>query len=96
MLTITTNTGKTIECDSIVQGREYPVLHIHTHAISGAEAWAIFSDPNETRRMVRREDSDERTLINYSRLYSVQVSPFVPGDILIWLNMESTQDIGGD
>lgn len=88
MLTLITNSGREIPCDAIVPASQYPVLHIHTHAIGGAEAWTIFSDPAETCRLIRRDDDGETVFTGFTRLYSVQSSPFVPGDILIWLNYD--------
>ena len=46
--TITTATGRVIDVAGVTAGRQYPVLHINTHALTGAEAYAIFSDPAET------------------------------------------------
>lgn len=46
--TITTATGRVIDVEAVTAGRQYPVLHINTKALSGAEAYAIFSDPAET------------------------------------------------
>ena len=46
--TITTATGRVIDVEGVTAGRQYPVLHINTRALTGAEAYAIFSDPAET------------------------------------------------
>lgn len=48
MLRIITATGKAYECEAVTPGSVYPVLHIHTRALSGAEAYTVFSDPQET------------------------------------------------
>lgn len=45
---IKTATGKEYECEAVTAGTLYPVLHIHTNALTGAEAYTVFSDPNET------------------------------------------------
>lgn len=46
--TITTATGRVIDVAGVTAGRQYPVLHINTSALTGAEAYAVFSDPAET------------------------------------------------
>ena len=46
--TITTATGRVIDVAGVTAGRQYPVLHINTRALTGAEAYAVFSDPAET------------------------------------------------
>lgn len=55
-ITITTATGRVIPCESIVLGRAYPVLHIHTKALTGADAYTIFSDPGETATLEETVD----------------------------------------
>lgn len=46
--TITTAQGRVIDVAAVTAGSMYPVLHIHTSALTGAQAYAIFSDPAET------------------------------------------------
>lgn len=55
-LYLTTATGKTYECDAITPGSLYPVLNIHTHALTGAEAYTVFSDPAETETLEETKD----------------------------------------
>ena len=83
---LTTAGGHKIACDAIVPGRAAPYLHIHTAALSFAESAAIFSDPAETAVLTVEKDETETEYRGYTVLYSVQVSPFIAGDILIWLN----------
>lgn len=54
--TITTATGRVIDVETVTAGSMYPVLHIHTKALSGAEAYAIFSDPSETAVLDEAQD----------------------------------------
>lgn len=55
-LTITTATGRVIDCDAVTLGRAYPVLHIHTHALSRVESTQIFDDPLETAVLTETRD----------------------------------------
>lgn len=45
---IQTASGKVFPVDAVTPGSLYPVLHIHTSSLSGAEAYSVFSDPAET------------------------------------------------
>lgn len=53
---IKTATGKEYECADVTAGNLYPVLHIHTNALTGAEAYTIFSDPAETETLEEIKD----------------------------------------
>lgn len=90
MITITTKKGIVIACDAVTPGAQYPVLHIHTHALSGADAFSIFSDPEQTEELTetRAVDGKEETRVftGFTALYSVGKSPFISGALLIWLN----------
>ena len=86
MVILTTALGLEIECDTVVEGAQYPYVHIHTSALTRIEADTVFDDPDQTRELhVLFEDGSEKTLRGYTVLYSVQISPFVHGDLLIWL-----------
>ena len=86
MVILTTALGVEIECDTVVEGAQYPYVHIHTSALTRIEADTIFEDPEQTR-VLRAvfDDGSEKTLRGYTVLYSVQLSPFVQGDLMIWL-----------
>ena len=56
MIQLTTNKGKTIECDLVVRGSQYEVLHIYTHSITPVKAYQIFGDPEECERITTREE----------------------------------------
>lgn len=87
MLTVKTATGREIECDAFIAATQYPVLNIHTHSIDGSDAWVIFNNPEETKVLRKMEDGEEVAVYrNYTVLQSIQRSPFIDGDILIWLN----------
>ena len=55
-LYIKTATGKVYECEAVTPGSMYPVLHIHTKALTGAEAYTVFSDPEETEELEEIKD----------------------------------------
>lgn len=94
MTVIITATGKEIECDAVIAATMYPVLHIHTHSITGAEAWEIFSNPEETKVLKKYEDGKGAGVYKgYTTLQSVQRSPFIDGDILIWLNLNLSPEL---
>lgn len=88
---IKTAKGKTIECDSVVQGQQFSgTIHINTHSITPIEAYQIFGDPEETEVLIAEKEGEEpREFKGYTDIYSVQKSPFYiqyPNEILIWLN----------
>lgn len=92
MITLITATGREIMCDAIVEATLYPVLHIHTHELTGAEAWTLFSNPAETVILRKIENEKETVYRDYTYLQSVQQSPFIAGDLLIWLNHQSNEE----
>jgi len=53
---ITTAAGRVIDVEAVTPGAQYPVLHIHTTALTGAQAYAVFSDPAETREITEEKD----------------------------------------
>ena len=86
MVTLTTALGVVIECDTVVEGEQFPYVHIHTGTLTRIEADTIFEDPEQTRVMrAVYESGGERTIRGYTELYSVQKSPFIKGDLMIWL-----------
>lgn len=89
MITLSTRTSL-VNCDAVVAGDQYPYLHIHTHELSRIDADRIFDDPAETDMITAfdAETSETQVYTGYTSLYSVQKSPFIPGDLLIWLTKE--------
>lgn len=49
-------TGVEIECDAVIQGRQYPVLHIYTNKITPVKAYQIFGDSEGTTEIKIYED----------------------------------------
>lgn len=84
-----TGKGTKINCDAVTPGSVYPVLHIHTPALTFAEAGAIFSDPEQTAELTVMDEDAVTVYTGFTVLYSVQQSPFISGDLLIWLNKEN-------
>lgn len=85
---IITNKDKKIECDLVVRGNQYAVLHIYTHSITPIEAYQIFGDPEETKVLKTIEfDGSEKVYHGFTDIYSVQKARLITGDgeILIWL-----------
>ena len=88
MQILTTNNGRQIECELVVRGRQYTVLHIYTHAITPVEAYQIFGDPEETKELIVTEEGQgTRTYSDFTEVYSVQKGGLItgPDEILIWL-----------
>lgn len=54
--TLTTATGRMIDVEAVTAGAMYPVLHIHTKDLPGAEAYTLFSDPDETVLLDEAQD----------------------------------------
>jgi len=88
MQILTTNKGRTIECDLVVRGRQYAVLHIYTHTITPVEAYQIFGNPDEAKKLIVTEEGQEtKTYTGFTEIYSVQKGGLItgPDEILIWL-----------
>lgn len=91
MQILTTNKGREIECDLVIHGRQYAVLHIYTHTITPVEAYQIFGDPEEAKKLTVTEETEEgqkiKTYTGFTEVYSVQKGGLItgPDEILIWL-----------
>ena len=97
MVTVTTAKGLVIDCDSVVAGRQYPYIHIHTSKLTRVEADRIFDDPEQTIVLQADYEDGTRTVFRgYTLLYSVQISPFIAGDLMIWLQRPPQIETGAE
>lgn len=99
MTELTTATGRVIPCDSVVRGKQYPFLYIHTAELRYGEAGTVFDDPAETAvltAVTRFSVSDDGSPVpasiqhvyrGYTEINSIQRSPLFdnPAELMIIL-----------
>ena len=95
MIKIQTASGREIECRGIYKSNMYNVLNIHTQAITPAEAYMIFGNPEETKVLIQLETKEDfmdepiKTIYRgFTECYMVKKSPLYsePDCYMIWLN----------
>lgn len=93
---LTTALGEQIACETIVYSERYQFLHIHTGALTAVEAARIFSDPEQTGTLTAVDDDGApRVYRDFTELWSVQRSPFVPDALMIWLQRPAAKNEEG-
>ena len=89
MTYLTTATGRSIPCDSVIKASVLDYLTIHTGSLSRIEIDTVFDNPAETERLtaitVENETNVTQVYTGYTVLDTVQLSPFYPGHLMIWL-----------
>ena len=56
MALLKTANNTIIQCEAVIRGNQYPVLHIYTHDITPVQAYQIFGDPEITETLVVTEE----------------------------------------
>lgn len=108
MVTLKTKFGNEIQCEAVMRGRQFDVVHIYTHTISPIQAYEILGDPNEAEELTVIEEIGDhvatRKYRGYTDIFCVRKSPLFTdvsnNEILIWLqkpqNDEYSEEQAGE
>lgn len=109
MTKLITATGRMVPCDSVLRGRQFPLLYIHTASLSYGEAGTLFEDPEETAVLTSVVEfavpddgspapkEERRVYRGYTQIYQIQRSPLYenPAELMIVMQQPAEEEDEG-